>query len=104
MYQGRKIHREGRRNQKINDIFESEFALPIYKLRQILLPIQKPSSASLLRRQKMVNLMLLLDNQNNANLEFFVTNGSKDNSNKLYFHSSQTLPSTVEFQGVVPLQ
>ena len=78
--------------------------MPVYKLKKILLKATKDSIKMSRKKQKLVNLRLLMNTQNIAYLEFFVTADPKADASTIIFSSSQNLPATYEFRGILPIE
>ena len=89
-----------------NKIFDSNMVMPGYKLKKILLNGIKLDSNRDKRKQKMINLRLIINKDNIAYLEFYSSAEPKLNpsTTKIIFSSRQTLPSTMEFQGKLPIE
>jgi hypothetical protein len=85
-------------------IFDSNLIMPIYKLKKILQKAPNDNFRMNKRKQKLVNLRLIINMENIAYLEFFVTADAKADSSTIMFSSRQTLPATYEFQGILPIE
>lgn len=93
-----------KQKKKLNKIFDSNLIMPVYKLKKLLQKAPKESFKMNKRKQKLVNLRLLMNMENIAYLEFFVTADAKADSSTIIFSSHQTLPATFEFQGILPIE